>query len=152
MGRDVRVQHVLELIARLKQICNADPKTGQSSKMDDIRQRIDMLAWQGNRAIVFSQYTNSGFGVAAVAEALKQFNPLSFTGDLDLDERRSVIQRFRADDRHKALIVSLEERIDRILEAKQDLFDELVDDVSIDLGASLTAGQLFGLFGLERPA
>ena len=206
LGRDVRVQHVLELITRLKQICNADPKTGQSSKIDDIRQRIETLAEQGNRAIVFSQYTSAGFGVAAIAQALSQFNPLSFTGELDLDERRSVIQRFRSDDRHKVLIVSLraggvglnlqeasyvfhldrwwnptverqaedrshrygqtmpvhvfkyscadtiEERIDRILETKQDLFDDLVDDVSIDLGASLTANQLFGLFGLERPA
>ncbi len=206
LGRDVRVQHVLELITRLKQICNADPKTGQSSKIDDIRQRIETLAEQGNRAIVFSQYTSAGFGVAAIAQALKQFDPLSFTGELDLDERRSVIQRFRSDDRHKVLIVSLraggvglnlqeasyvfhldrwwnpaverqaedrshrygqtvpvhvfkyscadtiEERIDRILETKQDLFDDLVDDVSIDLGASLTANQLFGLFGLERPA
>lgn len=49
-------------------------------------------------------------------------------------------------------INTIEERIDRILEQKQDLFDELVDDVSIDLGASLSADQLFGLFGLENPA
>ena len=205
LGRDVRVQHVLELITRLKQICNTDPKTGQSSKIDDIRQRVEMLTEQSNRAIVFSQYTSADFGVGAIAQALRQFDPLTFTGELDLDERRAVIQQFRSDDRHKALIVSLraggvglnlqeasyvfhldrwwnpaverqaedrshrygqtvpvhvfkyscadtiEERIDRILETKQDLFDELVDDVSIDLGASLSADQLFGLFGLERP-
>ena len=48
-------------------------------------------------------------------------------------------------------IDTIEERIDRILERKQELFDELVDDVSIDLAASLTASQLFGLFGLEVP-
>ena len=32
LGRDVRVQHVLELITRLKQICNAEPETGESAK------------------------------------------------------------------------------------------------------------------------
>ena len=46
---------------------------------------------------------------------------------------------------------TIEERIDRILEQKQELFDELVDDVSIDLAASLSSDQLFGLFGLENP-
>ena len=48
-------------------------------------------------------------------------------------------------------IGTIEERIDQILEQKQELFDELVDDVSIDLAKSLSAGQLFGLFGLENP-
>ncbi len=206
MGQDVRVQHVLELIQRLKQICNAEPETGQSSKLDDIREKIETLAAQGNRAIVFSQYTGSGFGVDAVAHALRDFAPLTFTGALTLEERREVIRRFRADDLHKVLAVSLraggvglnlqeasyvfhldrwwnpaverqaedrthrygqtaavhvfkyscantiEERIDRILQDKQELFDELVDDVSIDLSKSLSADQLFGLFGLENPA
>ena len=205
LGRDVRIQHVLELIARLKQICNADPETGQSSKIEDIRQRVETLTQQGNRAIVFSQYTSAGFGVAAIAEALQDFSPLSFTGELSLEERRSVIGRFRTNDSHKALILSLraggvglnlqeasyvfhldrwwnpaierqaedrshrygqtipvhvfkysciatiEERIDRILERKQELFDELVDDVSLDLARALSAEDLFGLFKLDRP-
>ena len=205
LGRDVRIQHVLELIARLKQICNADPETGQSSKIEDIRQRVETLTQQGNRAIVFSQYTSAGFGVAAIAEALQDFSPLSFTGELSLEERRSVIGRFRTNDSHKALILSLraggvglnlqeasyvfhldrwwnpaierqaedrshrygqtipvhvfkysciatiEERIDRILERKQELFDELVDDVSLDLARALSAEDLFGLFQLDRP-
>ena len=206
LGADVRVQHVLELITRLKQICNAEPESGQSSKFDDIRSRIETLTAEGNRALVFSQYTNPGFGVDAIASALRQFDPLTFTGAHSQEERRETIARFRRDDQHKALVVSLraggvglnlqeasyvfhldrwwnpaverqaedrshrygqtvpvhvfkyscvntiEERIDRILEQKQELFDELVDDVSIDLALSLTASQLFGLFGLEAPA
>ena len=47
---------------------------------------------------------------------------------------------------------TIEERIDRILERKQELFDELVDDVSINLSSVLTARELFGLFGLEAPS
>src|ERR1019366_7086011 len=42
-------------------------------------------------------------------------------------------------------------RIDGILRTKQALFDQLVDDVSLDLQRHLTAGELFGLFGLEAP-
>ena len=206
LGADVRVQHVLELIARLKQICNSEPESGESSKFEDVRSRIETLAKQGNRALVFSQYTSAGFGVAAMSQVLREFDPLTFTGDHTMEERRDIIRRFRTDDRHKALVVSLraggvglnlqeasyvfhldrwwnpaverqaedrshrygqdvpvqvfkyscigtiEERIDRILEQKQELFDELVDDVSIDLGRSLSADQLFGLFGLETPS
>ena len=48
-------------------------------------------------------------------------------------------------------IDTIEERIDRILVQKQELFDELVDDVTLDLTTALSAGQLFGLFGLEPP-
>ena len=46
---------------------------------------------------------------------------------------------------------TIEERIDAILQRKQALFDQLVDDVSIDLQQTLTADELFGLFGLTPP-
>lgn len=46
---------------------------------------------------------------------------------------------------------TIEERIDAILREKQALFDQLVDDVSIDLEKHLTAEELFGLFGLNAP-
>lgn len=206
LGTDVRVHHVLELIQRLKQICNAEPETGRSSKFEDIRQRVEALSSQGHKALVFSQYVGDMFGAGAVAYVLQEFEPLKLTGELAQEERREVIRRFRDNYRHKALIVSLrsggvglnlqeasyvfhvdrwwnpaverqaedrshrygqsrpvhvykyscvdtvEERIDRILETKRDLFDELVDDVTIDLGNFLPEWQLFGLFGLDDPA
>jgi len=46
---------------------------------------------------------------------------------------------------------TIEERIDNILQEKQLLFDELVDDVSIDLKSLLSSEELFGLFGLKPP-
>lgn len=45
---------------------------------------------------------------------------------------------------------TIEDRIDGILERKQGLFDELVDDVSLDISAQLNSEELFGLFGLEH--
>src|SRR5581483_132565 len=44
---------------------------------------------------------------------------------------------------------TIEERIDALLREKQVLFDELVDEVTLDLRAALTGEELFGLFGLE---
>ena len=46
---------------------------------------------------------------------------------------------------------TIEERIDAILERKQELFDQLVDDVSLDLSTQMSSEELFGLFGLEQP-
>ena len=44
---------------------------------------------------------------------------------------------------------TIEERIDGILESKQEIFDQLVDDVSLDISAQMSSQELFSLFGLE---
>ena len=203
LGADVGIQHVLELITRLKQICNVDPRTGASSKLDDIKDRLGTLAAQGHKALIFSQYISDTSGVAAAADYLREFNPLTLTGETPPEERSAIIDRFKAGDAHKAMIVSLragglglnlqeasyvfhldrwwnpaverqaedrthrlgqtvkvnvvkyacadtiEERIDRVLERKQALFDSLVDDVSLDLSARMSREELLGLFGLR---
>lgn len=203
LGAEVGVQHVLELITRLKQICNADARTGQSCKLADIKERMAQLSAQGHKALVFSQYTSETYGVGAAVDYLREFNPLTLTGDIPLEDRSAVINRFRNSDRHRVLILSLrvgglglnlqeasyvfhldrwwnpalerqaedrthrmgqkvkvnvikyscmdtiEERIDAILRRKQALFDQLVDDVSLNLSARLSKDELFGLFGLH---
>ncbi len=202
LGEEATVQHVLEQITRLKQICNFDPETGESSKLDDIVDRLERLTAQGHRALIFSQYTNEVSGVAAAARRLRKFEPLTFTGDTPQSERAALIERFKTRDEHKALVMSLragglglnlqeasyvfhldrwwnpaverqaedrsyrmgqtvkvnvikyscantiEERIDRILERKQGVFDEIIDDVSLDLSTRMSRRELFGLFGL----
>ena len=202
LGEDVTVQHVFALITKLKQICNADPETGVSSKLEDIRDRLEQLAAQGHKALVFSQYVDGPFGVHATVNYLRQFSPLSLTGDMSLEEREDTINRFKSGDEHKALVLSLragglglnlqeasyvfhldrwwnpaverqaedrshrigqtvkvnvikyscadtiEQRIDEVLEQKQELFAQLVDDVSLDLSTRLNQAELLRLFGL----
>ena len=107
LGREINITHVLELITRLKEICNADPATGQSCKFDDIKGRIERLADQGHKALVFSQYTSDAFGVNAAVKALKDFEPLRLVGGMSHIERNAVIQRFKEIDKHKVLVISL---------------------------------------------
>ena len=107
LGEEIRVRHVLELITRLKQICNFDPVTGESSKLDDIKERLVQLTEQGHKALVFSQYTTEMFGVQAAAEFLREFNPVMLTGDMPLEERSVAIERFKSCDDHKAMVISL---------------------------------------------
>ncbi len=203
LGAEVAVRHVLELIDRLKQICNADPRTDASSKLADIRERLGTLVQQGHKALVFSQYTNDRSGVTAAARHLADFHPLTLTGEMPPAERPQLVRRFRESDRHQVLVISLraggvglnlqeasyvfhldrwwnpaverqaedrthrmgqearvhvikytcegtiEQRIEQILDRKQELFDRLVDDVSLDLAARLTRDELLGLFDLS---
>lgn len=107
LGTEVDVPHVLTLITRLKQICNADPKTGESSKLDDIKDRLDQLVAQGHKALIFSQYVSDASGVAAAATYLKDFAPLTITGDLPQQQRTDIIERFKTRAEHKVLILSL---------------------------------------------
>ncbi len=206
LGSEVTVQHVFALLTRLKQICNADPRTGESSKLDDIRDRMEQLTAQGHKALVFSQYIDESSGVAAAVRHLRAFSPLSISGNMSPSDRQATIDRFKVSEDHKVLVLSLragglglnlqeasyvfhldrwwnpaverqaedrshrigqtvkvnvikysciatiEERIDKVLEHKQGLFDQLIDDVSLDLSAQLNRDELFGLIGLERAA
>lgn len=48
---DLRITHVLELILRLKQICNFCPETGQSAKLMDLRRRLAHIVKSGEKAL-----------------------------------------------------------------------------------------------------
>ena len=205
LGEEARIENVLELILRLKQICNFCPLSGESAKLADVKERLDALRQEGHKALIFSQFTDGKFGVQAISNGLAEFRPRAYTGSLTPIERQAVIQAFKSDSSWPVLILSLraggqglnlqeasyvfhfdrwwnpaverqaedrshrlgqtvpvhiykytceetiEERIDRVLREKQELFDEIVDDVSMDLNTRLNAQDLFGLFGLTPP-
>jgi SNF2 family DNA or RNA helicase len=107
MGPDVPILCILELIVRLKQICNRDPVSGESTKMSDIRDRIDELAAEGHKSLVFSQFADGEFGVRRLGWELRQFDPVLYTGTMRLEERSEAIKRFTEDSKHKTMVVSL---------------------------------------------
>jgi len=56
---------------------------------------------------VFSQFTDSEFGTAAIARRLERFDPLVYTGALSIAERDNLIRQFKSNDRHRVLVLSL---------------------------------------------
>lgn len=106
-GASVRVTQVLELLLRLKQICNALPETGESAKLDDLERRIEATAAGGEKSLVFSQFTEAPFGVAAIAQRLRRFAPLTLTGADSAAARDATLRRFGEDAAHKVLVLSL---------------------------------------------
>lgn len=106
-GEYVRIENVLDLIMKLKQICNFCPATGSSVKFDDIREKLRTIIPGGYRALIFSQFTTSAYGVSGIAAKLKDYNPLLFTGELSQFQRDMIIKAFKENKKHKVLILSL---------------------------------------------
>lgn len=107
LGETITITHVLALIQRLKQICNVCPESGASAKLEDLSERLGEIAAGGQRALVFSQYVDDGYGVGAIADRLSHLEPLRYHGRLSVVEKDAVISRFKSSEHHKVLVLSL---------------------------------------------
>jgi SNF2 family DNA or RNA helicase len=193
------IQHVFELVLRLKQICNFDPASGASSKLERLEADLEETATSGRKAIVFSQWVAT---IRRLAAALGRFGPLEYHGQVPQGRRDAVLRRFRDDPAARVLLMTygaggvglnlqfanyvflfdrwwnpavedqavnrahrigaagpvtvsrflvldtIEERIDRILEEKRELFQAIFAGAEGPHKLGLTQQELFGLFRL----
>ncbi|MSR30713.1 MAG: DEAD/DEAH box helicase [Gemmataceae bacterium] len=103
LGDTITVQHVFELIMRLKQICNFDPRTGASSKTDQLLADMAEVAANGSKAIVFSQWVHP---LEQLAKSLVEFNPLLYHGRIPHRFRQGILDRFKEDPSTHVLLMS----------------------------------------------
>jgi SNF2 family DNA or RNA helicase len=203
MGDEATIQHVFELVLRLKQICNFDPLTGASTKFERIEADLEEIAESGRKAIIFSQWVGA---IKKLSARLERFGPLEYHGRIPSARRDAVIERFRNDRSRHVLLMSygaggvglnlqfvnyvflfdrwwnpavedqainrahrigvdgpvtvtrflmldtIEERIDRVLQEKRELFDVIFSGAEGRRKLGLTQQELFGLFKLRCPA
>ena len=107
LGRELRISHVLELILRLKQICNFCPETGDFAKLIDLRDRLEECAASNAKALVFSQFVEEPFGVLRLARELQKFRPLVITGGMDQSTRSAAFDSFERDLSRRVMVLSL---------------------------------------------
>ncbi|HEX6963970.1 MAG TPA: DEAD/DEAH box helicase [Lacipirellula sp.] len=202
MGAELTIQHVFELVLRLKQICNFDPLTDASAKLDRLEADLEECAASGRKAIVFSQWVDT---IDKLRGRLARFGPLEYHGRIPATQRDGVIERFRNDPRSSVLLMSygagsvglnlqfasyvflfdrwwnpavedqainrahrigaagpvtvtrflalgtIEEKIDRILAEKRELFSAIFDGSEGASRLSLSRDEIFGLFNLRFP-
>jgi SNF2 family DNA or RNA helicase len=103
LGESITVQHVFELVLRLKQICNFDPATGSSAKMERLEADIEEICSSGQKAIVFSQWVET---LDVIGERLARFNPVHYHGRVPSHKRDAVIDRFKNDPKCGAILMS----------------------------------------------
>jgi SNF2 family DNA or RNA helicase len=201
MGDSITVQHVFELVLRLKQITNFDPLTGESVKLERLAADMEEIAASGAKAILFSQWTKS---IDWLDERLQAFNPLIYHGGVPTKKREPILEQFKHDPDAHLLLMSygtgavglnlqfasyvflfdrwwnpavedqainrahrigqtnpviitrficentIEERIDRVLREKRELFEAILGDGDNDnVSLGLKADEIFGLFDLK---
>ena len=103
LGETISVQHVFQLVMRLKQICNFDPLTGQSAKLEQLLADMEEVAENGRKAIIFSQWVEP---LEVLAKALDQYGPLQFHGKIPSKNRPAVLDQFKADPTKHVILMS----------------------------------------------
>jgi SNF2 family DNA or RNA helicase len=203
LGDTLTVQHVFQLVMRLKQICNFDPLTGESAKLEQLLTDMEEVAESGRKAIVFSQWVEP---LEVLAKALRRYGALQYHGRIPQAQRTPVLDRFKADPDAHVLLMSygtgsvglnlqfanyvflfdrwwnpavedqainrahrlgqrhpvtvtrflsgdtIERRIADILEAKRQVFNDLIAQADKPESRGLTEDEIFGLFDITaRP-
>jgi SNF2 family DNA or RNA helicase len=103
MGQSATIRHVFELVLRLKQICNFDPATGASAKLERLEADLEEVVQSGRKAIVFSQWVQT---LQRLSGVLRRFRPLEYHGRIPAGRREAVVRRFREDPSHPLLLIS----------------------------------------------
>ncbi len=207
MGEEVTIQHVFELVLRLKQIANRDPVTGDSSKLDRLAADMEEIASSGGKAILFSQWTKT---LDWLKEQLDKrlgdaCGSLTYHGGVPTKKREPILAQFKEDRNSHLLLMSygtgavglnlqfagyvflfdrwwnpavedqainrahrigqksqvivtkfiskdtIEERIDKVLQEKRELFASILGDGdNTNTSLSLNATEIFGLFDLKQ--
>ncbi len=201
MGESITIQHVFELVLRLKQITNFDPLTGESAKLDRLIADMEEISASGGKAILFSQWTRC---LDWLKERLGEYGSLIYHGGVPSKKREGILTQFKEDPDSHLLLMSygtgavglnlqfagyvflfdrwwnpavedqainrahrigqknpvivtkfiskdtIEERIDRVLQQKRELFAAILgegDNTNVSL--SLNASEIFSLFDLK---
>ncbi len=103
LGDSITVQHVFELVLRLKQITNYDPLTGESAKLERLIADMEEISESGGKAILFSQWTKT---LDWLDERLKPFNPLIYHGGVPTPKREPILAQFKNDPKAHILLMS----------------------------------------------
>jgi len=103
MGREATIQHVFELVLRLKQICNFDTATGESAKLDCLHAELEEVQASGRKALVFSQWVET---LGRLEGSLGRFGALQYHGGMSTTARDEAIRRFKHEKKHSVLLLS----------------------------------------------
>ena len=103
LGDSISVQHVFELVMRLKQLTNYDPLTNESAKLERLVADMEEIAASGGKAILFSQWTKT---IDWLTERLQQFNPLVYHGGVPTKKREPILTKFKEDPNAHIILMS----------------------------------------------
>lgn len=107
-GDTITVTHVFALINKLRQICNFDPLTGASAKLERLLEDLEEVSESGRKALIFSQFVEDKYGLKRLAEELQEqaWRVLQLHGQIPQSRRQNVIDTFQSDSSVTALLLN----------------------------------------------
>lgn len=105
-GPGVTRIHVFTLINQLKQLCNWDPGTRSSCKLDYLAESLEHVVESSEKALVFSHYPEKT--LQQIMPELRQFDPVLFSGSLNDSRREDLIRRFTDEDTPRIMLASVQ--------------------------------------------
>jgi len=104
-GETITAHNILVLIGKLKQVCNRCPRTGESSKMVWLRDSLDDITAEGDKALVFSQYVDERFaGANWIESELANFGTLNYSKATSDKKRKEMLAAFGEKPEHKVFV------------------------------------------------
>ena len=104
LGDQISVQHVFELVLRLKQITNFDPLTGDSVKFERLAADMEEISASGGKAILFSQWTKTIDWLKARLPA--ECGTMVYHGGVPHKQREPILKQFKEDPNAHLLMMS----------------------------------------------
>lgn len=107
LSQDGRPSHAqaLALLTELKELCNLEPESGESAKLEFILQELPEIQSRGEKALIFSQFPEKT--LLALLPRLMPYGACIFSGMLSQWQREEVVRRFEEDEWPRLLLVSL---------------------------------------------
>lgn len=103
-GADGGMGALFALLTRLKLLCNFEPTSGASSKLDALRNILDEAKESGQKVLVFSQYVRT---LEWLREQIVEMATLSYHGGLGREDRDKIVAKFEATTTPLCLLMSL---------------------------------------------
>jgi SNF2 family DNA or RNA helicase len=102
--RPVAATSLFALITKLKQLCNVDPESGESCKLDALDLLLESAAASQQKVIVFSQYVTT---LHWLAERIQSVPTSIYSGEQSSAERDAVLSTFETAAGPHVLLMSL---------------------------------------------
>ena len=104
-GETITAQTIIVLLNKLKQVCNRCPRSGESSKLVWLRDSLDDIAAEGDKVLVFSQYTDERFaGADCLEKELANFGVLNYSKATSDQKRKELLAAFRDKSEHRVFV------------------------------------------------
>ena len=103
LGEGATRIHIFSLINKLKQICNFDVETEDSCKLDFLKEQLETIVENDEKALVFSQYPD--VTLRKIMPLLSEYSPVIFDGSLTERERSSIVDEFQKEESNKVMLI-----------------------------------------------